>query len=305
MEHDQRVCPRCGEPAGGYGFCQSCRSHIDSLTGTPAHAGAHATDPSYLAAQVLRLEQALAATSKGISDRIAAGPPAAAVQVDADPRPGENSGGDASDGTLERAKLLTGADERVSGAPRAAREVARLEDVLTVASTDDLDRIAAKTVTPAVPNVEPAQNDADDTTHDVNAAPGDEVELPTSAEKRASAPTSVAAHVLREAFWFEQSAFWSNGDGNETTPPAPQAAAAGLDRDRDAADSTRSNAEPDPSDADARPCAQHDSSRSARSFWMGQTSGRHWAAALCLLALVGLVVVLTGRDPRRFIGKAS
>jgi hypothetical protein len=170
MDHDQRVCPRCGEPAGDYRFCQSCSSHIDSLTGTAPGAGAHASDPSHSAPQVLRevlrLEQALAAASKGISDRIATGPSATAVQADSDPLSGGNR--DASAGALERAKLPMTADERGSDAVQGPREVARFEDVLTVASSGDDDPIAPKTAA-AVPDVAPAQNDTDGAADDTSA----------------------------------------------------------------------------------------------------------------------------------------
>ena len=82
MEHDQRVCPRCGEPAGDRRFCEACRAQI---------AGTHATDLSSPAThalrEVLRLEEALAAASKGISDRIAARATGTAVQVEPESRP--------------------------------------------------------------------------------------------------------------------------------------------------------------------------------------------------------------------------
>jgi hypothetical protein len=355
MEHDQRVCPRCGEPAGDGRLCESCRSHLDSLGGIPAPPCPAAQAPR----EVPRLEPALAAASNGDSDRLTSEASAAALQVDPDPRPAENLTGDANAGTLEIAKLSTSADERVSDRAQPAREVARFEQVLTTASTDGTDRIAASTAADAMPEVRPARTEADETPAEVNAAPVREVELPTSDDGRdsdwarlrrevarleqvltiastsgtdriaaetaadampevqparteaddtpgddaapvaevepvaeievptsdevhAGEPSYMAADALRQAFWFEQaSALRSNGDGEGTIRQALQAAVPEVDPDPYTAVSTTSNVEPEPGEA--------------------QTSRRPWVAAVCLLALIALVAVLTGRDLRRLI----
>src|SRR5579862_950757 len=76
MEQDQRICPRCGQPAGEYRFCASCRSQFTGPRAeVPSHPATHALR------EVLRLEEALAAASKGINERIAARSSTAAVQV--------------------------------------------------------------------------------------------------------------------------------------------------------------------------------------------------------------------------------
>ncbi len=306
MEHDQRVCLRCAEPAGDYRFCESCRSHIDSLTRV-ARAGTHAGDPIDPAAQVprevQRFEQASAAASNGDSDGTTSEAPAAAVQIDPDPRPAENLTGDASAGVLQIAKLSTSVNEHVSDRAHAPREVARFEQVMTIKSTDGTDRVAAKAAAAAMPEVQGARTEADDTTAEVNAAPVREVELPTSDEAHASEPSYVAADALRDAFWFEQaSAFKSNGDGEGATQQAPAVAMPEGDPDPYTADGTTSNVRPDPCEGDARQCAQPNGSRSVVPPWIGQASQRHSIAAICLLALIGLVAVLTGRELRRFIG---
>lgn len=209
MEHDQRVCPRCGEPSPDYGFCKFCRSHMDSPAGISTHAAGHAGDATYPATRALqevaRLEEALAAASKGISERIAARTAAAPVQLDPDPHPIAN----------------------VPASAQTSRDVARLEDVLTVAPTSD-------TVAP--------------TADDESAA-------------------DAAADTLREAFWFEQaSAFRPSCEAEHD--PGQSAQPAGRE----------------PA-ADAQPVASHPRGR--------------WPAALCLLALIALVVLLTGHSRRR------
>lgn len=261
MEHDQRVCPRCGEPAGDYSFCHSCRSQLDSLTGISTLAAAHAADSVYpgsrALAEVLRLEEALAA-SKGISDRIAARA-SAAVEVDPDPLSASNA-------------------ERVTETTHPPRDVARLEDVLTV------DPSAANAAAAADP--EPAQIEADET------AAIDQVEYPTRADRHPAEPTYVAARALREAFWFEQaSAFKQIGSAIHA-----------ADRDRNAAEDTTNEAHPVQSEPDAAPGEQQDSSQSVLASLVGQAPRNRWAAALCVLAVIVLVALLTGRDPRRFAG---
>jgi hypothetical protein len=184
---------------------------------------------------------------------------------------------------------------------RLRREVARLEQALTMATG-----AAATTET------QPASTGADETPAHVDAAV--EVDHPTTAPAReidwerlrrevarleqamtmatgaAAAPAApveadnkldaahvsepgyVAADLLREAFWFEQaSAFKSKADPEATQHQAPQAP------------------EPEPAPApytvDWAPAKQ-----------------RHGIATMCILALIGLAAVLTGRGIRRLIG---
>jgi hypothetical protein len=130
MEPDQRVCPRCGKPAGEYRFCEACRAHIDSLTGIPAQAGADAGESAaQVMREVLRLEEALAAVSKGISERIAA---AAATGEQLHPEPLAPERSQPGEGTLERFPPA-GPEERLIEATQPPHDVARLEEVLTPA----------------------------------------------------------------------------------------------------------------------------------------------------------------------------
>jgi hypothetical protein len=331
-EDDQRVCPRCGQPAGDYRFCVSCRSHIDSLTRDPSGLTCQTGDQAYTPAQAPReavgFEQALTATSNGDSGRVGGTASAAAVRAEPDSRPAP--AGDASAGTLGKAELWTTTDGRIGAPVQAPQDVARLEQVLSVAPPDP--RTTAKAAAAPVPEVAPAQdaiddtaddagdgalerakralerleaalsidhgeriattnsaaeNVADDPIADVNAAPVEQIDLPTRAEGHPAGVSDVAAHLLREAFWFEQaSAFKANGDRAALVPQAPQPDVPEVDSEPSTPDSTGSTVQPDPPEGDPQTCPQS-----------------HWLAAICLLALVALIVVLTGRHPRRFRGR--
>ena len=252
MEHDQRVCPRCGEPAGDYRFCRSCSAHMDSLTGVPMPS-APAADPTYLAAQVAQLEQALAAASKSIGDRIA-GEPSAAVQVEPEPLPADPVTGDAATVSLGRTKLP---------------EVARLEDVLTVAPADHGPAAAAP--------IEPSAH--------VSAPPADELERGASAEDHAPEPLYVAAQALREAFWFEQASAFKAATREAPQSHLPEASAA---------EPVRTESVPPPSahEGTPQPAPEPSTAPASRS---------RWVVAMWVLALIALVALLTGRSGRRSI----
>jgi hypothetical protein len=240
---------------------------MDSLTGTPTPAASHATsahaaDPTYLAAQVLRLEQALAATSKGIGDRIAGGS-SAAVQVEAEPRPADPIDGDVGGVSLEPATLP---------------EVARLEDVLTVAPAVSGDQ--------ATPPAEPVAHES--------APPAEETERPAIAEVPAAEPIYVAAQALREAFWFEQTSAFKAPP--HRVPDAP------------ATEPVRLESVPPPGTqqvisraAPALPTAALDLPTAAPGFPTTTTSRSRWVAVMWVLALLALVAVLTGRSRPRSI----
>jgi hypothetical protein len=261
MENNQTVCPRCGEATTGYGFCPPCRSQIDALKATAPSPAVLADDPTATAAQVLRevvrLEQALAATSKGISDRIAARTSAGAVQIEP-----------ASEPPAERTVLPGNADER---------DVARLEDVLSVA--------------PPAPNAA-AESVAPPSARPETSAPPRSVAPPSAEPETAAplepAPSFVAAQALREAFWFEQAAaFKPAPEGDPSTKPAP---------------TPEPQAEPAPS-AEAEPALPLDPEPAPAASVVespaDETQEHHWLAALCLIALIGLLIALTGRAPRR------
>lgn len=287
MEHDRRACPRCGEPAGDYRFCESCRSHLESLMGIPAHAGARASDSGELAAQAPRealgFEQSSAGASNGDADRITSDASATAVQVQPEPHPAEartDDGGPA----VDVAKLPSIADERAGDQP--PREVARLEEVLTIAPSEG---------PPAPVSVAPPQevelpttglsSDSDWARLRRQVARLEQLLSTTSADHTegaavspppAKVPEYVAADALREAFWFEQaSAFKSIGP-----PVAPEPEA-------------QITAQPELCVAEPQPYAQP-----LPVVELG--SQRPLLATLCLIALLGLVAVLTGRSLRKF-----
>ncbi len=271
MDHDRKVCPRCGEVTAGYGFCPPCREHIDFLTG----GATHATDlPSaQVLREMVRLEQALADASKGMSDRIGAGPSTTAV--DADPAPAD----EVSLGR-EVAKLPLSSDD---GPQRP--EVARLEDVLTVRPASDVPGIPPKTAAAAPPQAESAPCEDELAAREVTSvAPPSVAPPPLASPAPAATPSYVAAHVLRAAFLFEQTAaFESRPDDDELEViPEPVAATSVAPPV-----SVASPASVAPPQAEPLPAAE------------AETSQRNWMTALCLLALIALVVVLTGRRPCR------
>lgn len=291
MEHDQKICPRCGEPAGDYSFCHTCRAHLDSLNGTPGHAGTATSDAGYPATQalreILRLEQALAAASKGISDRIAARSSGAAVEVDRDPRPADTLA--ASGATLDIVETPTAHDVLMSDlVVQPVRDIARLEEVLKVVPADKVE-LTAEVVSPASDAVElPAD--------ELVSAP---VEEPT--EKHDIAPTYVAAHALREAFWFEQAAAFKSHGQITRRPPEPEVRAVEPQHRATNADTRptdpASSVAPPNLEAAAQPSAHDDASPSAGWVWMGHTSRNNFVAALCLLTLIGVVLMLIRRHP--------
>ena len=69
-EHDQRVCPRCGEPAGDHHLWSSCGLNIGSLSETLTRAEREASDVSHQVAQEPReavpSTQTSAAESNGL-----------------------------------------------------------------------------------------------------------------------------------------------------------------------------------------------------------------------------------------------
>jgi hypothetical protein len=231
---------------------------MDSLAGTPTPAAArassaHPADPTYLAAQVLRLEQALAAASEGIGDRIG-GAPSTAVQVEAEPRPAEPITGDVAAVSLDRATFP---------------EVARLEDVLTVAPTDP--------GVQAAPSAQPAAH--------MSAPPADELERPTIAEAALAEPIYVAAQALREAFWFEQTSAF-----RAPQTPVP---------DGPAAEPARLESVPPPVAQEASVQAAAELPTAAPELPTATTSRSRWVAVMWVLAVLALVAALTGRGRAR------
>lgn len=298
MEHDQRVCPRCGKPAGDFHFCPSCLAPIDSLS-------------ALLTSQARRLERSLAASD---ADHMAGRDSTATLQVESDHPTAERqpnaAGGAGSELQLRldgrasasppasrdvarledvltvapkaaagEAAATTGVepqilvDPRVSVPPPAPREVARLEDVLTVHPDDDSVRIEPKTAA-AAKQVQSSPEIVQGTSSVEPPAPAEK-----PAAKRQPGPRSyVPAYALRAAFWFEQaSAFESSSDDDEDEAPVTEVAPV-----------VESVPPPAPVAAEL-PAGEP----------LVETPRKHWMLSLCLLGLVGLVIVLTGRRPCR------
>ncbi len=290
MDHDRKVCPRCGEPTGGYGFCPPCRAHIDSLTGGAARA-ADLTAAQVLG-EVVRLEQALADTAQETSDRIGAGSSTAAVELDSAPE-------DVADDTPHTTQDVARLEDVLTVNPREdarteatdtsdelvidlaqGRDVARLEDVLSVLPPNDNFVIAPKTAAATPPEAEVAHGESEFIADKAEVA--EPPQLPVRAQNQATFPSYVAAHALRAAFLFEQtSAFESRPDDEVIEEPVAPTSIAPPES------TPPPISTPPPPQPEPLPAAQAESSRN------------NWITALCLLALIALVVVLTGRRPCR------
>jgi hypothetical protein len=223
-------------------------------------------------------------------DRITSDGPATAVQAQPEPRPAEDPAADTSTGVLDVAKLPTIGDDRLSDQP--SHEVARLEDVLTIAPSEAPPADAgALPVNDVELPARDLKSDSDWARLRQQVARLEQLLRITSADQTdrtagsAAAdpePEYVAAHALREAFWFEQASAFRSSDA-----PAPPE----LEPDRDADPITTPEPEPAPREADPRPPAESYGSQPI----VDPAQGRPWLAVVCLLALIGLVAVLTGR----------
>ena len=143
-------------------------------------------------------------------------------------------------------------------------------------------------------------------------------EMPTRTEWQDRDASDAIAQGPREAVWSGQglSAVESNGVGDhipgETSaasvseiesdrPPAEDATAEGPAEDNTAESASESVlVDPVPLRDDAQPGMQHDRSRSVVGLWIARRSRSQRVAFLCLAAVIGLVVVLTSRDLRRY-----
>jgi hypothetical protein len=282
MDHDQKICPRCGEPTASYGFCTPCRAHIDSLTGGETRATDLST--AQVLREVVRLEEALADASKGISS----GSSSTAVEVDP---AAEDLVEEAAPGSLEIAKLPASADD----APQRP-DVARLEDVLTVLPRPE--DVAPRTPAAAPVEVEAAPSEGETTADDLPPAaevsPVEQAEADIRAKLPLANPSYVAAHALRAAFWFEQTWAFESRPDDEVAPDPVEDAAPVLDPARHAATSIPpAESAPTPASAPPPPMAE------PLAVVKAETSQRNRITTLCLLALIALVVVLTGRRPCR------
>lgn len=176
------------------------------------------------------------------------------------------SGADGESITTGASAVQVEPDERtlpahVSEPPHVPQEVARLEDVLRIAPPP-----AAPVEPPAALVEPPPRREIDWESLRREVARLEEVlrEVDPREDAPTPQPEYVDAQTLREAFWFEQA---SASQPPPSQPPPSQAPEVQV--------------EPTPLEHDVQP------------------PQRHWATALCLLALIGLIVALTGRRSKR------
>lgn len=248
------------------------------------------SEVTHLRPEVARLEDVLTVDHR---DQIAPRTAAAAAPV-AEPSHAESDGtaAVAPDDALERAK----------------RELTRLEDALAAA--------AAKTAAVPTPGAQPVPDATADPVAYLGAAPPTGVEHTISSpEARAAAPSYLAAHALRAAFLYEQTTAFEQAasivrddEAAEMTSVAPPVDAPDV--------KTHSVPPPDPIGSVPPPSpsgsvpfpspsgngTQDDDSPSVLRLWLRHASRTNWLAALCLLSLIVMIVVLTGRAPRRLPG---
>jgi hypothetical protein len=274
MEHDQKVCPRCGKSADGFHFCPSCLAPVDSPAEISTHAAtdadsgtAAATEVSATAVQVEADEVGPASPSEPLPNVARLEDVLSVDGPRAEPKPT----------AVSRLEISIRPDAQVSVPPPHIR-VARLEEVLRV---DPKDRIAARTAAAALPEVETAPPEpVAPETPKPEVDPATSV-APPSQDKPPVTPASyLPSYALRAAFLFEQSAaFKADDDDDEAIVEVPQPVVVEAPR-----------ADPEPQAVEEAP---------------EQTSQSNWVVALCLLALIAMIVVLTGRRPSRCSGNAG
>ncbi len=291
MEHDHRNCPRCGKPAGDFHFCPSCLAPVDSLS--PISAG-----------QTLRSEHSLAASggdptvghdSTAVLEVETDGPSADDVTVEAKAEgqapelqlhlDGRTSVAPPAPRNVARLEdvLTIGpkkAQPRVSVPPPAPREVARLEDVLTLRPAEDATQIPPKTAAAASQTETVAEAEAVAEQTPVAAAtpaPVEEAKPRATPARKAADRRYVPAYALRAAFWFEQASAFE----------------AGTDDDEDDEVAVAPETEP----------VQVPAEVTAEQIVTGETQVQKprnsWIIALFMATLAGLAIALIGRRPCR------
>jgi hypothetical protein len=206
---------------------------------------------------LVRLEQAMAAASRMSSDRGPDSMPVAALEVDTVPPPAELR--------------------------PPQRDVARLEDVLTITTPRPHDAVdePRAVVIPDLTPAEPAPAPAPEKT----IAPLENRALLARVEAE---PSYVEAQALREAFWFEQ----ASARLAHPAEPKPQAQAG-------PAEPGVSVAPPEPVSGQPERRSQPDIAPAVVRVWAEPRSQNTRGTTLFLLALVALVLLMIGRAPRR------
>lgn len=288
MDHEHRNCPRCRKPAGDFHFCPSCLAPVDSpsaiSTGRSEHTLAASAGDRNLgqdSTAVLEVDAEAPASADVTAQPTVAPDKAPGLQLRLDGRASVAPPAPRDVARLE--DVLTIGTKRVaphlSVPPPAPRAVARLEDVLTI-RPEDAPQIAPKTAA-AVETVAEVQAVAEETpAAEASPPPIAEVKPATARGRPAADRRYVPAYALRAAFWFEQaSAFESGTDDDEDAEIA--IAAPEVEQVQLPAEVSQIVIE------------------AASAETPVETPRKHWILALCLLAVGGLAIALTGRRPCR------
>jgi hypothetical protein len=267
-----------------------------------------------LTSQARRPEHKLAA-SDGDADHVAGSESTTVLQVESDRPSAEDPTTQPNAAGGEGSELQIHLDGSASVPPPTPRDVARLEDVLTIgpkgagdpASGVELPiRVAPRvSVPPPAPRevarledvltVAPAEDAVQIAPKTAAAAQEaeavaeveavvEEVETPTAPERPASDRRYVPAYALRAAFWFEQASAFESGSDDDEDEDLPLVAAAPVVE----------SVPPPVAVTDS-----HVETEAVAGQTPIQTPRNHWLLTLCMLGLAALLIVLTGRRPCR------
>jgi hypothetical protein len=168
------------------------------------------------------------------------------------------------------------------------------------------DQIAGETSTAPTNELDSDRGPAEETTAQAVTPPLMATVVPSRAEQQPSDVSDQIGHDPREAPWSgEASGVEANGVGDQIPGETSTAPTSELDSDRGAAEdtatTTTTNVDPLPFGDHAEPGAQRDGSRSMAGVWISCESTSRRLALLCLVGVIGLVAVLTGRAVRRYV----
>jgi hypothetical protein len=194
-EHEERLCPRCGHPAGSHRFCPSCGLNIGSLSQVPPRAEQEPGGVSDEIAREPREAQwsgpASAVEADGVGDQIAGGRFAApASEIDPDRPPTEDTSAalvavapEAIDVPARAEQEPSGVSDEIAKQPREAR----WSGPASAVESDRVgDQIAGERSTAPASETDPDRTPAEDTTAELVAAPPEAIEVPARAEQERS-----------------------------------------------------------------------------------------------------------------------
>jgi hypothetical protein len=166
------------------------------------------------------------------------------------------------------------------------------------------DQIPAETSTAPTSELDSDRSPAQDTAAQTMTPPLTATVVPSRAEQQ---PIDVSDHIgqePQEAPWSgEATGVESNGVDDQIPAETSTAPTSELDSDRGPAEDTgtTTNVDPLPFGKHAEPGAKRGGSRSIVGAWISRESTSRRLALLCLVGVIGLVAVLTGRAVRRYV----